>query len=282
MKEFFKNKFFIILIFIALFLLGVALSTLKGNTNNIVNNTSGTVVTPVQGGITGVKNFFSNTFDKFFNYDKVAAENDSLKQKLTEAEKNVEQYKAFEEENARLKELLDIKEKKADFKFTSTRVIAKEPGDWFDIYTIDKGSLSGIVVNCPVITSYGFAGIVKEVGPNYSKVISLINTNSVVGAVVPRTGDVAVVEGDFELNKKGLCKLSFIDNKLTINIGDIVETSGLGGIFPSGIRLGRIEDILPDAHGVSRYAIIRPAVDFSKLKQVYVITDFEGIMKDDK
>ena len=276
MKSFFANKFFIILIVIALFLIGIMLYEFTG-TSNIAEQTGGSIVSPVQSGASGIRNFFSSFFTGAFNYNNIKAENDELRSKLTQAESDLAQAQGYADENEHLRDILELKEKKPDLILEKARVVTKDPGDWFDIYTIDKGSMSGVKVNCPVITSYGLAGVVKEVGLNYAKVVSIINTESVVGAVVPRTNDIAIVDSEFELYKKGLCKMNFIDSKININIGDIVESSGLGGIFPNGLRIGRIEDIMPDTQGTTRYAVIRPAVDFSKLRTVFVIKDFDGM-----
>lgn len=276
MESFFKNKFFVGLAVVALFLLGLMLYAFTNDSATLPGDIAGTVVSPAQKGGAGFFGFGTNIIERITNYGKVKAENEQLKQKIAALESDLAKNEVYKTENAQLKSLLGIKEASPDFVFESAEVVAKDPGDWFAVFTIDKGSLNGIKKGCPVVTSDGLAGRVKEVGLSWAKVVAIIDTDCVVGSIVARTRDAAVVQGDLELSRKGLCKMTYIDNAVNINRGDIIDTSGLGGIFPKGLRIGRIEEIRPEPHGISQYAVIRPAVDFNKLKNVYVIKSFNG------
>lgn len=276
MERFLKNKFLLGLTITALFLLGFMFYAFSNDSGTALNDVTGTVATPIQNGVGGIFGFGSSIIERLSNYNKVVKENEQLKQKNAEYETNIAINEANKEENEQLKGLLGVKEAHPDFVFEYAQVVAKDPSDWFMVFTIDKGSLNGIKTGCPVITSDGLVGRVKEVGLVWSKVVAIIDTECVVGAIVVRTNDAAVLEGDLELSKKGLCKMNYIDNAININRGDIIDTSGLGGLFPKGLRIGRIEDIKPEPHGISQYAVVRPAVDFNKIRKVMVIKTFNG------
>jgi rod shape-determining protein MreC len=282
LDNFIKNKFFIFLTVVALFLLGFMLYAFTNEGGTVIDNTAGTVVSPAQNGAGGILGFGRNIVERLTQYGKVKAENEALKQKNAQYETDNAKNEAYKAENEQLKGLLGIKEANPDFNFEQAVVVAKDPGDWFSVFTIDKGTLHGVKTGCPVITSDGLVGRVKEVGLVWAKVVSIIDSDCVVGAIVVRTTDAAVLEGDLELSKKGLCKMNYIDNATNINRGDIIDTSGLGGIFPKGLRIGRIEDIKPEPHGISQYAVIRPAVDFNKLRKVMVIKSFNGQLTNEK
>ncbi|MBE6904498.1 MAG: rod shape-determining protein MreC [Ruminococcaceae bacterium] len=273
--QFFKNKFTLFLCIVILFLLGCLLYSLTTDNSTVIEGTGGTVVTVPQKGSVGIGGFINKFVERFTNYENIKQENEELKKQIKEYEDNIADAKRHSEENEELKSLLEIKEKNPNFVFEEAKVIAKDPGDWFFTFTIDKGSMHGVKAGQPVITSDGLVGKIKTVSLTYSKVVSIIDTECVTGAMVVRTGDAAVVEGDFLLSQSGLCKLSFFDNMVNLNRGDIIDTSGLGGVFPSGIRIGRVEDILPEENGISNYAIVRPAVNFEKIRNVFIIKSFE-------
>lgn len=276
MQSFFKNKFALFLSVVILFLIGCMLYSLTTDNSTPLDSTAGAVASPGQQGFGGIGSFFNGFIEKFTKYNSVKKENEELKKKLSDLESKYAADETYKTENDELREILNLKEKNEDFVFAKAQVIAKDPGDWFSVFTIDKGSMNGIREGCPVVTSDGLAGIVKSVGLNFSKVVSLIDTECVTGAIVARTGDAAIAEGDFKLSRQGLCKLTFFDNNVIINRGDIIDTSGLGGIFPKGLRIGRIEDILPEENGITNYAVIRPAVNFDSIKSVYIIKSYNN------
>lgn len=117
-------------------------------------------------------------------------------------------------------------------------------------------------------------GYVSTVGLNFCEVKPVTDLSLKVGAVVSRTREVVVAEGSFDLAEEGLLRLSYLKNDSDVLVGDTVETSGYGGVFPKGLLIGTITEVLPESHGISTYAKIRPAVDLSALKKVYIIKSF--------
>ena len=94
--------------------------------------------------------------------------------------------------------------------------------------------------------------------------------------MVSRTDDLATVDGDIDLLESGLCKMTYIAKGSNLTVGDLVETSGLGGTYPKGISVGKIKEIHLETQGISQYAVIEPSVDFSRIYEVFVITNYDA------
>ena len=170
-----------------------------------------------------------------------------------------------------LLEALNIKNQLKEFDYISTNIIAKDPGNWFNIFTIDKGSTNAVNNNSVVVASKGLVGRVMVSGPFSAKVISIIDIDSSVSARLTKNRGLVDVKGDITLRDQGLCKMYNIDPGVDIAVGDSVETSGVGGIFPKGIKIGEIKEIRQVNNELDRYAIIEPAVDFNRLEDVFVL-----------
>ena len=166
-------------------------------------------------------------------------------------------------------------ETQRDFEYEFAQVIARDPDNLFYTFTVDKGSVDGIKRYDAVITPDGLAGIVTEVGLTYSKVTSILDELTPIGAVVSRTRDLGLLESDSELREQGLCRINYLPSESSAAAGDTVETSGLGGVFPSGIVIGTVREVLPEQHNISSYAVVSPAVDFTNIRYCMVIKAFE-------
>ena len=178
----------------------------------------------------------------------------------------------MEDENERLRDLLDLRSKYPEFETKTASVIAKDGGNYCRFITIDKGTESGIEVNHPVISQNGLVGLVFETGRGWSKIQTILDPSTSAGCKISRTGDISVTQGDISLINDGLLKMLYISNQFTLLEGDIVETSGLGEIYPRGIAIGRIKEVKISENSSSQYATIVPVVDFTKLYEVLVIT----------
>lgn len=184
-------------------------------------------------------------------------------------------------ENRRLKELLSLKDGMSESRMITARVISYEPDSWYDTFMINKGENSGIAKDNAVITGLGVVGKVAEVGKNWAKVSTLINISNSVGVKLSRTGDIGVVSGDAFLAENKQCRLEYLSNDKKLINGDILLTSGLGGIYPSDLSVGKVTEIHADSAGNLEYAIVEPSVDFSSLYEVLVITYHNGEWKED-
>ena len=162
-----------------------------------------------------------------------------------------------------------------EFETEAAQVVSRDPGNWFSTITVDKGTADGIAVDQAVITNNkALVGRVYEVGSNWAKIITVTDPECSAGALIERSGEYGVTEGDATLEQEGKCKLSYISKNTNIIVGDTLVTSGLGGIFPAGLSIGKVMSMKTDVQGISQYAVVEPACDLKKLKNVLIITSW--------
>lgn len=265
---FFKNKFLRILLVIIPVLI-VVLAIVGGN--NPIQRAVYTFMSPVTSYVSTVVTPVRVFFDRLGMAGEYEKEIEKLKSEITTlkvANKTREDYIA---ENKRLKELLDLKESKKDYHTVSCRVVSYEPNSWYDTVMLDKGTSSGIGVNDTVITPLGLVGKVIATGKNWARVSTVINTANSVGVKLSRTGDVGVVSGDASLATNRNCKLEYLSNDKNLIKGDILLSSGLGGLYPADLPVGKVIEVKSDTAGNLEYGVIEPFVDFSALYEVLVI-----------
>ena len=142
--------------------------------------------------------------------------------------------------------------------------------------TLNKGTSLGIEVGDCVIDQYGnLVGVIHQAGTNWSTVLTLVDTDTSLGARVFRTKDLGVAQGDFTLMRENRLRLDYLAADCKLLAGDLVETSGLNGYFPSGLVIGSVEEIQVDDSGAASYAILVPEVNLDALTEVFVIKSFE-------
>ena len=276
MKNLFSFR--VVAAFIVIILICLGLMVYSGATGRSkpVSDGIGVVMAPLQKGVTKVANVISQGRAYFEGYDALEEENAELKKKVSELEQKERDADIALEENDRLRSLLGIQERNRSFKLQTAEVIARSPGEWATTISLDKGSNQGIAVNDLVITEEGnMVGYVSNVAPTYCDVTTVIDTNMQAGALVTRTREAAIAEGDYTLMSEGNLRLSYLEPDSDVVIGDTVETSGRGGVFPKGIMIGTIERVVPEDNGISNYAVIKPFVNVEKITNVAIITDFE-------
>ena len=187
-----------------------------------------------------------------------------------------EKVESFVVEGSNL--LLELREQRKDFDFESAKITARSTSNWESTLTISKGSAAGVEAGDCVITETGvLVGVVSETSLLSSTVATLIDTSIEVGGVVTRTYSAGILEGDFDLMNQGLLRLSYLPEGAGLVAGDEVLTSGLGGIYPAGLVVGRVQGVFNDAAGMSRYAIVDPSVELGGLIEVFVIKDFDVV-----
>lgn len=239
--------------------------------SNPVSGAVKTVFSPFRSGAS----FIAGSIESRINFIREAAayktENDRLASELTELKKKTREIASYQEENDRLNELLDLRESMTEYSTVAASVIGYSSSRWYDTLELNKGTLAGVEKGNTVIVKSGVVGTVTETGPNWSLVETIINPSSATGIKVARTGDIGVVEGDSELCRKIYCKLTFVDKGASIIVGDILETSGSGGIYPPGLNIGKIREIYADNMGTLNYAIVEPETDFKNLHEVLII-----------
>lgn len=238
---------------------------------NPVSKVMRTVFSPFQNGVAYITNKVKDTTDFIYEMKSYKDENEQLVSEINELKKQNKDVTNYREENERLKEILELQQNLNGYSTVAASVIAYSSNNWYDTIQISKGSFAGVAVGNAVITPNGVVGKVIETGPTWSIVSTILNPDNAMGVKVSRTSDVAVVEGDSEMYSQSFCKMTFIDKGSNLIIGDILETSGSGGIYPAGLSVGTIREINADAMGNLNYATIEPLVDFSSLYEVLVI-----------
>lgn len=263
------------MILILLLCVGIILYTSASGGAGPVSVAVKTAVAPLQKGFSRLTGGMSHGISYFTEFDALQAENDRLNKELREAQQQLRDAQIALDENERLRTLAGIKARNRSFEFEVAEVIARSAGDWQSTLTLDKGSSNDIEENDLVITDDGMVGYVSLAEPNYCEVTTVIDTEMKAGALITRTREVAVAEGDYTLLDSGALRLSYLSQDADIVIGDTVETSGRGGLFPKGIMIGTVEQILPEEHGMSNYAVVRPFVDVRAVSHVFIIKSFE-------
>ncbi|MCI6866489.1 MAG: rod shape-determining protein MreC [Lachnospiraceae bacterium] len=270
-----KNKYLLAGLSIFCVLL-IVVSFLDSSATAPVKQVSGFIITPVQKGINGFGSWLSGLTDNFEDAETLRTENKELKEKVDTLTAENSQLIQDREELLRLRELYDLDEQYDDYEKVGARIIAKESGNWFQLFTIDKGSNDGIQKDMNVISGGGLVGIVTEVGPNWATVRSIIDDNSNVSAMVSTTSDQCIIAGDLRLIDEGslnLVKLTDADNK--VHVGDKVVTSYISEKFLPGILIGYISELNNDANNLTKSGYITPVVDFRHLQEVLVILELK-------
>lgn len=273
MRNIFTTRLLTVILLIAAVCLGLAAYTGAAGQDSPVSAAVGTVLSPLQKGVSFVTGKVGHLIDHFQNYDEMEAENKELREKVAQLEQQVRDAQAAVDENERLRVLTGLVQNNPTFRYDMAEVIARSPGQWATTVSIDKGSLDGVAKNDLVVTAEGMVGYVSLVAPTYSKVTTVLDTNMQAGAIVTRTRESGIAQGDYELMGDGMLRMSYLSKDSDVVIGDTIQTSGEGGIFPKGIMIGTVERVMIEENGMNNYAVIRPFVDPSTVTDVYIITD---------
>ena len=277
MKDFFRRNGLLILIAaILLALVTAVVSALLGGTADPFSNLANILTTPVRNGINAVVNWTEEKYSDAFEQEQLKQENEELKQRVAELEEKEREYEAAFQENERLRDVLELRPKERSFdQLESAMVTARESSNWASTLTLSKGSAQGVEVDDTVVDQYwNLVGVVAEVGENWCTVRTLIDSDTEMGGQITRTGGAAILEGDLALMGEGKLKLTFLPENSQLMSGDLVTTSGRGGVYPSGLVAGQVEEVRTDASGIGEYAVIVPETDLDNLKQVFIIKEF--------
>ena len=231
---------------------------------------------PLQKVVSVVDSELKRFFGVFRSSRALREENERLHESLAAAEYWIQQTKELREENLRLGLLLDFKTTHSRmFDLVIARVIGKNTDNWSQTVILDKGSAEGLACDMAVLAPAGMVGRIVAVTPHTAEVLLLIDTESVVGARIMETRfSPGMVSGT---GQDDLLEMLRVDHDAEILPGQMVITSGYGSVFPRGLVIGSVIDVLPSANGLTKRATIQPAVDFRRLEEVMVI---RGLLED--
>lgn len=276
MKNFFTKNGIILLTTVTVIAVVLCIFSAASSGTGFVHNAFGVIASPFRAAGGAITGWVNNIGDYFDSLEELQQDNQELRKQVAELERQLRQAKEDSEENARLRALLNLRQQRQDFVFESAAIVGQSCSNWSSALTLNKGTNSDIAVGDCVVNEEGFlVGVVTDAGLNWSTVTTLVDTGSQLGAIVFRTGEVTVAQGDLALMHQGLLKLSFLEGESSLMNGDLIVTSGLGGFYPSDLVIGAVKEIRTDDTGLTRYAILTPQVDLDQLRQVFVITDFQ-------
>ena len=230
-------------------------------------------VIPMQKGINQIGTWLGDICDNFDTLQQVRKENEKLQAKVDEliTENNNLQEEKYELE--RLQALYKLDQNYTEYEKTGAHDIAKDSGNWFSTFTIDKGSNDGIKVDMNVLAGSGLVGIVIKTGPTWSTVRSIIDDSSNVSGMSLSTFDKCMVRGDLSLINDGKIRFEQMENNENkVQVGDQIVTSHISPKYLQGILIGYISEITVDSNNLTRSGYITPVVDFKNLQEVLVIT----------
>jgi len=253
------------------------MSWLGSATSSPLENLAGVIASPFRTAYFSVARWFNEKQDYFADVQSLREENQELKNQIAKMEEELRQARSDTEENQRFRKLMGLREKKRDLgELEPAYVLDRSGSNWTSTLTLNQGTDHGVAVNNCVITEEGYlVGVVEKVGLNWCTVLTVVDTDTSIGAQVFRSGDIGVAEGDFALMGEKKLKLSYLPAGAALLGGDLVVTSGLRGYYPSGLVIGSIERVQPDDSGATQYAVLEPAADLDSLIEVFVVKSFE-------
>ena len=269
-----KSRFFLISLAVALLLSIVPGVLCAMGQGSYIRSALVTVSTPFRWAFTKVGEGLSGFSMYFRTLEDLRDENEALRAELDGYKNLVYDAELIKDENKFYNSFLGIKEEHIDFLFEDATVIGRESTNYRTVYTLSKGTLHGIEVNMPIITKDGLVGHITEVGATWSKAVLLTETASAVGGFIERSGVLGVVEGTYELRTEGLCRMVYIEPDSDIRVGDKVVSSGIGGVYPRGLMIGKVTEIVMDEASRTLTATIEPAADIDSISKIMIITEY--------
>lgn len=268
-----KKKSGIIGVIITIIILIVLVIFTNSNINqvSVVENIFNVLVMPIQNGLTYLKNKMSGNETYFADLETLQQENEELKAENSELEQLLRELEIIKAENETLKEYVNLKDKYSDYSTVPADVINRDISNYSSTIVINVGTDDGIEEGMTVIADSGLVGHIISVTESTAKVQTIVDTASAVTSKISTTDDTIIVQGT--LDDKTTLKATFIPTDAVVLQGDSVETSGIGGIYPKGIHIGTIKEVINTSNITDRYAIVETAVDFTKLNTVLVITN---------
>lgn len=238
------------------------------------NKLVGYVVVPFQNGVSRIGTWLSVRVDELGELRIVLQENQELKEKIDELTTQNTQLQQDKYELNNLRELYQLDEQYSGYEKVGARIIARDSGNWFHSFTIDKGSDDGLAMDMNVIAGGGLVGRIVNIGTNWSKVTAVISDNSNVSGMVLASSDFLMVRGSLELMADGMIEFEQLtDSAGKVQIGDKVVTSSISDKYLPSILIGYITEINQDSNNITKSGKITPAVDFEHLEEVLVILE---------
>lgn len=259
----------IVTVIILIFL--IFLSNVEVNKLSYLESATSSIINPIQRVFTDLRNKIQGNSAYFSNMDNIIKENEELKAKNSELETALRELEIIKAENTTLKEYMSLTEKYQSYSAIPAYVINRDVSNFSSTLILNVGSEDGIKEDMTVIADKGLVGHVVSVAQNTCKVQVIIDSASTVSCTISTTQESIICKGTLENDQ--VLRASYVPTGAELIQGDLVYTSGVGGIYPRGIIIGEVTDIITTSNITDRYAIVKPAVDFSKLDTVLIINE---------
>ncbi len=236
----------------------------------------GFVITPLQNGVSKAGSWLNTRSKELVQIRSLLQENENLQEQIDQL--TIENIKLQQDryELTNLRELYNLDSQYDEYEKIGARIIAKDSSNWFHTFVINKGAEDGLITDMNVMAGIGLVGRIVDVGPDWAKVMSIIDDNSNTSGMVLSTSDNLMVRGDLEQYAEGMIRFEMlIDNADRVVEGDKIVTSNVSDKYLPGILIGYIAKVNVDSNNLTKSGLITPAVDFEHLEEVLVITQLK-------
>ena len=276
MKNFLKQHGLWVLFAAAVLSVALALMSVFSANSSPFTNLAGVLVSPFRAGYTAVATWFNDKQNYYRDTTALLDENAALRKRVAELEADLRQAADDSKENEILRDALELRKQRRDLELESAIITERAVTNWTSSLTLNKGTSHGVETGDVVIDGTGsLVGVVRKAGWNWCTVLTLVDTDTSLGAQVFRTKDLGLAVGNFSLMEENRLRLEFLPAGCQLLDGDLVQTSGLGGYYPSGLVIGTVEEVLVDESGAASYAILAPSADLDALTEVFVVKSFD-------
>lgn len=277
MGDFFREHRFRILICIIALIVGIMLYTVTQGGESSSTGVLGTVLNPIRSAVNNMAEDSDSLLGSLTKGSEYQAEIEALKKENADLRNQLTDYEETKQELSVLQQFMGIKEENEEHTYSEPcTIIGYVTNDPYHSFIINKGSDDGISIHDPVITGEGVVGVISAISPNTATVETILSPDLSIGAISADNKYTGVVEGEILLAADCKCRMLYLDRDTKLKEGSLITTSSASGLFPKGYLIGTVESIEPMESGLSRYAVITPAVDFESMTSVVAITDYPG------
>ncbi|MBQ8514596.1 MAG: rod shape-determining protein MreC [Ruminococcus sp.] len=278
MGDFFRQHRFRILICILALLVGMMLYTVtQGGYAAPGSGLLHTILSPFQGAANHISEKSESLLSSFTQGSRYQTEIEELKAENAELKNELKDFEETKQQLQELQQFMGIKEEHETHTFSAPcTIIGYVTNDPYHSFIINRGSEDGLSLHDPVVTGEGIVGIISTLSSNSATVQTIFSPDLSIGAISADNKYTGIVEGEILLAESYQCRMIYLDRDTTLTEGSLITTSSASGLFPKGYLIGTVESIEPMESGLSKYAVITPAVNFEAMTSVVVITDYPG------
>lgn len=268
--RFFKNKYFITLVCVALFLCVTPTLVVLLGGQDYARTAVNLAATPFRAAINFVIDGCRGFGEYFRSVDSLIKENEELRAELEKYRQDSARAELEGAENDWLREQLGFADSLSEYSLQDASVTGRSSNSYSVTYTLNRGSECGIEVNMAVITPSGVAGYIKEVGLGWSRAVAITDPTSAIGAHTA-SGVYGTVEGSVDYRTDGYCVMN--SSATGLDVGSMLYSTGYGNIYPEGLPVGKIIELKKDKYSHVTTYVIEPSVEFDSLTRVFIVKD---------